>query len=68
MIEVTCTYTGDTAEADCSAAAVLAAKTLCADAAEAHGHIQGRMYTCRFVVDGAVVAVVPENQLWRVVL
>jgi hypothetical protein len=65
VITVIVNETGDRAEAEDAESAVVAARTMCDDYTRALHN--PRRLTVTFVgPDGAVVAVVPETQLWSV--
>lgn len=63
MIEVTVRPSGDVAEAECPESALLAAKTLCADDVAAVP-ILGRERSAEFRVDGVLIRVLRERDLW----
>lgn len=64
MIEITCYPCGSTAEADTPEAALLAARTLCADDAE-HMNIRGRDRHVVFTFEDSHAWSARERDLWR---
>lgn len=63
-IEVICDQTGDSAEAEDEASAIVAARTLCEDAVRAR-RIYGFKPSCTFLVNGVPVrSRVPEPRFW----
>lgn len=67
VIEIQVNETGDRAEAEDERGAILAAKTIADEAYRARG-IASFKPTVTFRVEGAVVAIVNERDLWRIAL
>lgn len=63
MIEIICLPSGDVAYADDPEAALMAAKTLCADDTAAMP-LQGRERSVQFRVNGSLVRALRERDLW----